>query len=197
VSQRLAQKEETRARILDSAVELFESDEGEVLLKDVAEHAGVSIPTILFHYGSRFGLLQAVAEVLVAENTERWPDVASVRSTDEAMDTLLHLQRERTSRSLWRVGDEISWLVPQASEPVAERFTGWLRDHLLRDGYPESEADRLADVLAPGLMMVIRRLRVNEASEALAERFLSGARDVLARWPAPVQPETHTRNRQA
>jgi AcrR family transcriptional regulator len=184
VSLRLVQKQETRARILESAVELFESDLEEVKLKDVAERAGVAIPTVLFHFGSRFQLLMAVAEVLLAEIQARFPAAGTVSGTEEAVEKVLHLQATSASRAVWRVGDEISWMVPGATEPTAERFRDWVHGHLLHDGYSGRDADRLADLIAPGLMMIMRRIRVNNAPEELAERELAAVRDVLARWPA-------------
>ena len=63
--------EETRRRILQANFELHTEQHGATIaLDDVADRAGVSVQTVLRHFGSRDGLLQATAEHARAEVTE-------------------------------------------------------------------------------------------------------------------------------
>jgi AcrR family transcriptional regulator len=60
MSTRAAAAEETRARVLRAAFDLqTERLSSEINLDDVAERAGVSVQTVLRHFGSRAGLFQA------------------------------------------------------------------------------------------------------------------------------------------
>lgn len=52
----------TRDLILDAAVRLFTARGGAVRLEDVAEEAGVSRQAVYLHFGSRTGLLIAMAQ---------------------------------------------------------------------------------------------------------------------------------------
>ena len=82
---RAASTAATRERILTSALALStERMSIEITLDDVAERAGVSVQTVLRHFGSRAGLLDATVafgtEVIVAEREAPAGDVtAAVR----------------------------------------------------------------------------------------------------------------------
>lgn len=189
MNMRRAQKEETRSRILDAAVALFEADsEGEVKLKDIAAEAGVSIPTLLFHFGSRLQLLIAVGQELLDKAEHHGPEPGLKGGTVEAIQRYLHPRLRRTSRAVWRVGDEITWLSPETTEPYAQSFRDRLCAHLLCDGFDKVDADLLADLLAPGLMMVARRTQVNRASEQLARRYVKAARLLIENWQVQGAP---------
>jgi AcrR family transcriptional regulator len=194
MNMRRAQKEETRARILDAAVTLFEAEhEGEIKLKDIAAEAGVSIPTLLFHFGSRVQLLVAVGEQLVAKAQQHWPEPGLKGGTLEAIRRYLHPRLGRTARAVWRVGDEITWLSPETTEPYAQRFRDRLSEHLVYDGFDRIDADIIANLLAPALMMVARRMQVNRASEQLARQFVESARLLIENWQAQGAPRTQPR----
>ncbi|HEV7680313.1 MAG TPA: TetR/AcrR family transcriptional regulator [Candidatus Dormibacteraeota bacterium] len=191
MNMRTAQKEETRSRILAASVALFEADhQGEVKLKDIAAEAGVSIPTLLFHFGSRLQLLTAVGEELFAKAEHHGPEPGVEGGTLAAIERYLHPRRSRAVRAVWRVGDEVAWLSPQTTEPYAERFRDRLYAHLIYDGFDKRDADILADLLAPALMMVGRRMQVNQAPEELARRFVEAARLLIENWPAQGAPRT-------
>src|SRR5260221_2475575 len=173
MNMRAAQKEETRSRILAAGVALFEADHhGEVKLKDIAAEAGVSIPTLLFHFGSRLQLLIAVGEELFAKAEHHGPEPGVEGGTLAAIERYLHPRRSRAVRAVWRVGDEVAWLSPQTPEPYADGFRDRLPEHLLYDGFDQPDADILADLLAPGLMIGRRRMQVNHAPEQLARPCL-------------------------
>lgn len=189
MNMRTAQKEETRSRILSAAVTLFESDQpGEIKLKDIAAEAEVSIPTLLFHFGSRLQLLIAVGEVLLEKSQHHGPEPGLKGGTVEAIQRYLHPRVRKTSRAVWRVGDEITWLSPETTEPYAQSFRDRLCAHLLYDGFDKVDADLLADLLAPGLMMVARRMQVNRASEQLARRYVKAARLLIENWQVQGAP---------
>jgi AcrR family transcriptional regulator len=189
MNMRTAQKEETRSRILDAGVALFEAEhEGEVKLKDIAAEAGVSIPTLLFHFGSRLQLLIAIGEELVAKAEHHGPEPGVAGGTLAAIERYLHPRQSRAVRAVWRVGDEVAWLSPQTTEPYAERFRDRLFEHLLHDGFDKPDADILADLLAPAVMMVGRRMQVNRAPEKLARRFVKATRLLIENWQVQGAP---------
>lgn len=57
-----SKEQSTRDLILDAAVRLFAAEGGAVRLEDVAEEAGVSRQAVYLHFGSRTGLLVAMAQ---------------------------------------------------------------------------------------------------------------------------------------
>jgi AcrR family transcriptional regulator len=68
MSARAAAVEETRARVLEAVLALHtERLSSDVSLADVAERAGVSVQTVLRHFGSREGLVEAALERASAE----------------------------------------------------------------------------------------------------------------------------------
>ena len=74
--------EETRARIVDACVVLYgERPVSDVGLEDVAARAGVSVQTILRHFGTRAGLEEAAIEHArhAVEEERRAPVTASSR----------------------------------------------------------------------------------------------------------------------
>lgn len=65
---RRAAKQETHQRILQAGAALvWEKASTEITLDDVATHSGVTVQTILRHFGTRDGLLAAVEEYLRGE----------------------------------------------------------------------------------------------------------------------------------
>ncbi len=70
-SRRKASARQTRRAILDAAAELFvEPGYGGTRMADIAEAAGVAVPTITAHFGSKKGLLSAVLDVSIAGDDE-------------------------------------------------------------------------------------------------------------------------------
>jgi AcrR family transcriptional regulator len=193
-NRRAAQKLETRAQILQAAVDLFMRDEGdevtEVRLKDIAVRAGVAIPSILYHFGSRIGLLRDVSTVLWEEVTGRLPQPGCAGGTTAAVAALLYPPADDgpAAWALWRVGDEITWLEPSATEPYAGVFDRWICEHLECDGFGPDDAEILGRLIAPGLMMVNRRRLLNRAPEELADGFARSVQELLAAWPAKELP---------
>src|SRR4026207_1998738 len=57
---RTEQAEETRSRILDATIRVMARGVGTLSIPDVAGEAGVSVPTVYRHFGSKGALLAAV-----------------------------------------------------------------------------------------------------------------------------------------
>jgi AcrR family transcriptional regulator len=102
----------TRERILDAVIALSEERLSvEIVLADVAERAGVSVQTVLRHFGSRQGLFEQAQERLVAQvRAERATPVGDAASTvrtivafyDRLGEWTLRLQAQEHSDELSR-----------------------------------------------------------------------------------------------
>jgi AcrR family transcriptional regulator len=69
---RAAAREETRRRIVDAAFAAFTTDwYDEVTLNDIAVAAGVTVQTVINHFGGKAGLLPAVVERFGSEIRSR------------------------------------------------------------------------------------------------------------------------------
>lgn len=139
----------TRERIVRSTIEAaYEQRTLEVTLQDVADRAGVSVQTVLRHFGTREGLLDAAQEVataeVVAERRVRPGDVrAAVRAVvdhyermgDFVVAMLAEAQRTDRARAVTEPGMAVhrSW--------VSESFAPQLA------GLPPGEAGELTDLL--------------------------------------------------
>ena len=79
--------EETRRRILEASVDLHgERLVADISLDDIAERAGVSVQTVLRHFGSRAGLVEASVEHARAEvEAERRAPVGDVAAAVRAI----------------------------------------------------------------------------------------------------------------
>jgi AcrR family transcriptional regulator len=102
----------TRERILDAVIALSEERlSAEIVLADVAERAGVSVQTLLRHFGSRQGLFeQAQARQVAQVRTERATPVGDAASAvrtivvfyDRLGEWTLRLQAQEHSDELSR-----------------------------------------------------------------------------------------------
>jgi AcrR family transcriptional regulator len=80
---------ETRARILRAVLDLHvERFHDQITLEDVARRAGVTVQTVLRHFGSRDGLVAAAAEQATSEVLAQ-RSAAPVGDVDAAVDNLL------------------------------------------------------------------------------------------------------------
>lgn len=86
----------TRDLILDAAARLFTARGGGVRLEDVAEEAGVSRQAVYLHFGSRTGLLVAMAQHM--DSRGALPDllarVFEASTATEALDAAVALHAE-------------------------------------------------------------------------------------------------------
>lgn len=68
----------SRRRIIDAALELYTTSwMDEVTLQQIAERAGVTVQTVLRHFGSKAGLEDAISTVKVAETMSERDEVAT------------------------------------------------------------------------------------------------------------------------
>ena len=141
------QAEETRARILDALVRTMGRGVAELTVPAVAQEAGVSIPTVYRHFGSKRELLDALGPYLVAK-TQLVPETPPA-----TLDDLLVLARD-----IYRRHDEMDPAIRAAMtselggvvrrEYMPERLAT-MRD-ALRGSAPELDdaaVDRLALIL--------------------------------------------------
>ena len=107
--------ERTRARILDAVVALHaERLAADIALDDVAERAGVSVQTVLRHFGSRAGLVEAA--VPHAEREVRAERRAPVGDLYRAVHAVVDHYEQR--------GDGVLLMLAQeAHEPLMARVT--------------------------------------------------------------------------
>ena len=94
----------TRAAIIAAAHAAFEAHGSpDVPLDEIADDAGVTKSTILYHFTSRTRLLAAVAAALFVEIEER----ADAPTTSDYIRALLTEQAKPVGRVLFTIGDEL------------------------------------------------------------------------------------------
>jgi AcrR family transcriptional regulator len=131
----------TRERILDAVIALSEERLSvEMLLADVAERAGLSVQTVLRHFGSRLGLLkQAQARQLAQVRAERATPVGNAASAvhtivafyDRLGEWSLRLQAQEHNDELSRQTTELGRRVHR--EWVEEVFAPQLAGRIDRE----------------------------------------------------------------
>ena len=137
---RAEQAEETRARILDATLRVMAGGIAELSIPAVAREAGVSVPTIYRHFGTKRDLLAALHPHLVRRAGLR--DLVPARSLDELREGI------RVILSRLESLDEAGWAL--LASPVGEEVR-----HL---SIPARLADnrRFADSVEPPLSEVDR-----------------------------------------
>jgi AcrR family transcriptional regulator len=184
---RAAAVEQTRERILDAVVSLHLARPASAIsLADIAERADVSVQTVLRHFGSRDGLLEAALERGSAEveDERRVPQgdvVAAVRAVVE------HYEHR---------GDWVLMLLAQeGSEPFAAQVTRhgrathrrWVTDTfdpLLPDGERRDEAVDLLVVATDVYTWKLLRRDRGLSARATGRRMEALVRAVLAETAA-------------
>jgi AcrR family transcriptional regulator len=188
-TKRARQKAETRRRLLDAATEVFlESAPMTASLDEVATRAGVSRPTLFFHFGSRAELMVELLRYHLADfrSRARAFHPGEVRPFVEAY---LRSQRSPTVRLVWRLvdlvylehseeGDIGYWDLVDELEGRVGRVAGLAPD----------EAHQRAVVMANAMMHIARRAAHDQATEAEVEEFVGAMSRVAAALPAPPEP---------
>jgi AcrR family transcriptional regulator len=145
-----------RERILDAAIEVLKADGyAGLTIAKVAARAGESKPLVVYHYGSKQGLVQAsgraIAELITAESLAAVQDARTVeqivRAIAEGLDRLLD-EDERIARLYFDLA-AVSVVDPEVRRTITEVNEGWQRVliDLLRnaeDGPPASQVRALA-----------------------------------------------------
>jgi AcrR family transcriptional regulator len=145
-----------RERILDAAIEVLKSDGyAGLTIAKVAARAGESKPLVVYHYGSKQGLVQAsgraVAEMITDEALTAVEGARTVeeivRGVADGVDRLL-AQDERLARLYFDLA-AVSVVEPEVRQTITEVNEGWQRvlTRLLKnaeDGPPPSQVRALA-----------------------------------------------------
>lgn len=145
-----------RERILDAAIEVLKADGyAGLTIAKVAARAGESKPLVVYHYGSKQGLVEAsgraVAELITAEALDAVEGAQTVedviRGVGDGVDRLLE-RDERLARIYFDLAS-VSVVEPEVRRTITEVNEGWqqvLTDLLKKaeDGPPASQARALA-----------------------------------------------------
>jgi AcrR family transcriptional regulator len=145
-----------RERILDAAIEVLKADGyAGLTIAKVAARAGESKPLVVYHYGSKQGLVEAsgraVAELITAEALDAVEGATTVeevmRGVAAGVDRLLE-QDERLARLYFDLA-AVSVVDPEVRRTITEVNEGWqqvLIDLLeqAEDGPPPGQARALA-----------------------------------------------------
>jgi len=125
----------TRARILDVSLGLFIADSFQgTSVRDIADHVGVTQPTLYYHFGSKDGILAALIEPLVQGGEKLLDhlaslDVESGARADRALEGYYDLIVEHLDVFLFVETDRSVRSHPVAGHRLAEqaaRFIGLL-----------------------------------------------------------------------
>jgi AcrR family transcriptional regulator len=180
--------EQARREILDAAEkQLSRTGPDSIRLQDVARAVGVSHPTVLHHFGSREGLVQAVMQ-RASENLQgelvrafEMPEVGE-RETLELLDRVFRTLGDRGFARL------LAWLMLSGQDPPATATIAPIRivaeaahEHGRRR-FPEREAD-FEDTLFTTLMAAFVLFGDAVVGDALrASAGLTGDRDAPKRF---------------
>jgi len=145
-----------RERILDAAIEVLKADGyAGLTIAKVAARAGESKPLVVYHFGSKQGLVQAcgraIAELITAEALAGVEGASTVeeilRGVAGGLDRLLQ-RDERVARLYFDLA-AVSVVDPEIRETITEVSEGWQRVLTLllenaEDGPPPAQVRALA-----------------------------------------------------
>jgi AcrR family transcriptional regulator len=139
--------EETRRRILAASVELHgERLVADIALDDIADRAGVSVQTLLRHWGSRAGLAAAAARHARAEvEAERRSPVGDVGA---AVRTIVdHYERRGDAVLVMLAQERHQELMRQVTEDGRRLHRAWVAEVFAPYLAGSTDPDELADLL--------------------------------------------------
>jgi len=144
---RAQQADETRIRILDATVRVMARGVASVSIPDVAREAGVSVPTIYRHFGTKAELLAAIYphltrrtsldEMALPHSVDEFRDF--VRSIFDRLDSFDDLARAAAASP---AGEEARHVTMPDRLAMSRRFVAMVAPAL-----PEIERDRIARIL--------------------------------------------------
>jgi AcrR family transcriptional regulator len=143
--------EETRTRVADAMVDLVSSRRlADVSLDDVAAASGVSVQTVLRHYGSRSGLIESVREYATARVDEERS--APVGDLDRALRVLLdHYEKRGPMALLLLAQEDDDPLIASITANGKAMHRSWVATvfapHLQLEGAQEGRDEALLDLL--------------------------------------------------
>lgn len=179
-NQRAQQKAETRRRLLEAATQVFiEDGPTTASLDKIAALANVSRSTLVFHFGSRTELMDAVATYQL----ERYQAAGLDYQPGEFrpfVEVFLRIQSDPVFRLIWLLDDLLHPGGMRHLHPENPNSGYWylvreLEQRLVAGGVAAEAAHKRALVLTPGLMMVARRAAQDLASPAEIEEFVDAA----------------------
>lgn len=183
-TKRAQQKAETRRRLLDAATEVFlESGPMTASLDEVAARAGVSRPTLFFHFGSRAELMVE----LIGHHVEHFRSRARDFHPGEFrpyLEAYLLAQRTRRVRLVWMLSDLVYADNPEGPNAAFLDLLAELEERLSSAGLAADEAHQRALVVAYGVNTVARRVAYGDAPDEEIQEFLEAACRVAAAPPA-------------
>jgi AcrR family transcriptional regulator len=160
--------EATRRRVVEAVIAAAgEIPFAEITLDAVAARAGVSVKTVLRHYGSRDGLLAAAAEVARAETEAERRVVPG--DTDAAMRSLLDHYERRGRTALLMLAQEGH---DEVARTVTDQGKALHRDWVRAVFAPQTDDEAVLDLLVVATdVYTWKLLRLDrEHSRAVTER---------------------------
>jgi AcrR family transcriptional regulator len=139
--------EETRTRIIDACVALHgERPVTEIGLDDIAERAGVSVQTVLRHFGSRAGLAEASMERAQHDvSEERRTPVGDVAA---AVHTIVdHYERRGDQALLMLAQEDHQELMARVTRQGKAMHRAWVEEVFAPYLDEAADADALTDLL--------------------------------------------------
>lgn len=180
-NQRDVQKAETRRKLLDAATEVFiEQGPMTASLEEIAARAGASRPTLIFHFGTRADLMDAVAAYHL-ENISDWGNEYRPGEFRPFLEKFLRSQGDPVIRLLWTLGTLVHPGGKTHTQPdlpnksYRQRFAQ-LEERIAQSaGVSEEEAHRRAVLIAPGLLAIAQRSAQDLVGEDELEEFVETA----------------------
>jgi AcrR family transcriptional regulator len=176
----LERRTETRQAIVDAALSIFLDEGGiEASLDAIAERAGVAKSTVVYHFGGRVGLLDAVASSLYHEMGARLGPFDQYEDARAFVRAFLLDARLPTARIYQQVGDHLLYTVENE---------GWGRGLQSMIGALEmlGITDRVL-VIAAATLMMARQVTFGHADEAAIDAFID---EVFAGVPVSARPRS-------
>jgi AcrR family transcriptional regulator len=174
-----------RERILDAAIEVLKSDGyAGLTIAKVAAEAGESKPLVVYHYGSKQGLVQAAGQAIAAMITDEvlagvdgaGTVEAVIRGVDAGVERVLD-RDERVARLYFDLA-AVSVVDPEIRRTITEVNEQW-RVVLVRllteasDGLPAGHARVLALMVIAGVQgMTLERIERGPTAERKRAREL-------------------------
>jgi TetR/AcrR family transcriptional repressor of bet genes len=188
-----------RERILEAAIEVLKSDGyAGLTIAKVAATAGESKPLVVYHYGSKQGLVQAAGRAIAEMITDEVLDAvdgagtleAVIRGADTGVERVLD-RDERVARLYFDLA-AVSVVDPAIRQTIAEVNEQW-RVVLIRllteasDGVPAGRARVLALMVIAGVQgMTLERIERGPTAERKRARelFIRSAVAAASHTPA-------------
>lgn len=161
----LERRTSTQQAVVDAAIELYIERSGfTASLDDVAERAGVAKSTLLYHFQSRVGLLQAVAARLYDELVERLGPIDKYEDAAEFIAAFLKESRNPGTRLLHQVGEELRFASQEAG-----MSPGII---LMMDVLKELGLEERPLVTAAATLMLARQVSFGQVDEATIDQWV-------------------------